>query len=112
MSSSGASMRISSGWISDWTIPRIPARSPRGRSSCVLGWEAFNGGVRKRSFPIAKKDPPAKAGSPIEFFESYTAPLFVWILVQLLALVIAATRVKLWARFGSVGESHALDALI
>ena len=42
---------------------------------------------------------------------SFAAPLLVWLALQLLAISLAAARVKLWARFGSTGETYALDEL-
>jgi hypothetical protein len=42
---------------------------------------------------------------------SFAAPLLVWLALQLLAIAMAAARVKLWARFGSAGETYALDEL-
>lgn len=43
--------------------------------------------------------------------DSFAAPLLVWLLIQLLALILAAARVKLWAQFSAAGETHALDEL-
>ena len=44
--------------------------------------------------------------------DSFAAPLLVWLLIQLLALTLAAARVKLWARFAAAGEIYAFDELI
>ncbi len=43
--------------------------------------------------------------------DSFIGPLFLWLTIQLLAIALAAARVKLWARFGSTGEAYALDEL-
>jgi hypothetical protein len=47
-----------------------------------------------------------------EHNNSFAAPLLLWLLIQLLALTLAAARVKLWARFSTAGEVYALDELI
>jgi hypothetical protein len=44
--------------------------------------------------------------------DSFAAPLLVWLLIQLLALTMAAARVKLWAQFFAGGEIYAVDELI
>jgi hypothetical protein len=43
---------------------------------------------------------------------SYAAPLFVWLVIQLIAIGLAAARVKLWAKFSAEGETVALDELL
>jgi hypothetical protein len=43
---------------------------------------------------------------------SVTAPLFVWSIVQLLALGLSAARVKFWAAFPATGETLALSELL
>ena len=42
---------------------------------------------------------------------SYAGPLFVWLVIQLLAIAVGAGHVKLWARF-TVDQSLALDELL
>jgi hypothetical protein len=43
---------------------------------------------------------------------SLTAPLLMWSIVQLIALLASAARVKLWATFPTAGESLALIELL
>ncbi|MGB7156423.1 MAG: hypothetical protein WBD40_00065 [Tepidisphaeraceae bacterium] len=56
--------------------------------------------------------PPISAAAPLPAHRSPAAPLFLWLVIQLIALALAALRVPLSARFPLPGEQFAIHIMI
>jgi hypothetical protein len=56
--------------------------------------------------------PPVSAAAPPPADRSPAAPLFLWLIVQLIALALAALRVPLSARFPLPGEQFAIHIMV